>query len=294
MATSWGGDGKPGFAQSQNADGSIRNPTRDAYDHAFVVLALAWLLRASGAPRVETALKQTLAFIDGYLTDPQGALYEDDLRTQPRRQNPQMHWFEAMLALAGALRHPEAHARAARGLALFQSKLFNPKSGALVEYYDDSWAPAPGADGDVVEPGHLAEWSWLLRQAGPLLNFDAAPVADILLDTAFPLRAPETGLLWDEVTEAGAVRLRSSRSWPMTELAKACLAKAEAGDALARVKALEALERLDRYFLRKPFPAGWLDRVDETGSPMSNMVSASTLYHIFVAVSEADRVLGGR
>ena len=64
---------------------------------------MAWLLRASGAPRVEAALTQTLAFIDGCLTDPQGALYEDDLRTQPRRQNPQMHWFEAMLALDVAL-----------------------------------------------------------------------------------------------------------------------------------------------------------------------------------------------
>ncbi len=284
MAANWGTGGVDGFAQSLKPDGSVHEARRDAYDHAFVVLALAWLKRATGEARVSEALDRTLAFIDARLTDPAGALYEDDQRSQPRRQNPQMHWFEATLALPS----PE---RTAQGLALFQSRFFDRETGVVGEYYDDRWERAAGDAGDAVEPGHLAEWSWLLRQAARPLQRDLSADADALLAAALPHKAPKTGLLWDEIGRDGSVRLRSSRSWPMTELAKACVAKAETGDEAARAQAEEALRLLDRHFLRKPFAAGWLDRVDETGAPLSLMVSGSTLYHIFVAITEADRVL---
>jgi len=284
MACNWGAGGTQGFAQSLNPDGSVNDPRRDSYDHAFAVLALAWLQRATGEARVSAALDRTLAFIDGDLTDPSGALYEDDLRTQPRRQNPQMHWFEAALALRST-------ERVEKCLTLFQSRFFDRKSGMVGEYYDDRWNRAAGDAGDAVEPGHLAEWSWLLRQASPLLKQDLNADADALLTAATPHTAPATKLLWDEIGRGGGVRLRTSRSWPMTELAKAWLAKAESGDAAARGMAEEALRLLDRHFLGKPFAAGWLDRVDATGEPLSLMVSGSTLYHIFVAITEADRVL---
>ncbi len=291
MATYWAADGAPGFVQAVTPDGSIQTPLRDAYDHAFVVLALAWLSRATGEPRVEAALNRTLAFIDAALTDPDGVLFEDDKRSLPRRQNPQMHWFEAALGLKIAADHPSAPNRALRGFKLFQDSLYDPRSSLIGEYYDDDWRPAAGEAGDAVEPGHLAEWSWLMRQAQKTLGMTTAPIADALLAAALPHTAPATGLLWDEIARDGGVRLRSSRSWPMTELAKACLAKAETGDVAARAEARSALRLLDQYFLRKPFAAGWLDRVTEDGTPMSQMVSGSTLYHIFVAITEADRVL---
>jgi len=124
-----------------------------------------------------------------------------------------------------------------------------------------------------------------------LLGRETDADADRLLSAATPHTAPATGLLWDEIDRAGGVRLRGSRSWPMTELTKAWLAKSEAGDRTAGAQAEAALTLLDRHFLRKPFEAGWLDRVDERGTPLSPMVSGSTLYHIFVAITEADRVL---
>jgi mannose/cellobiose epimerase-like protein (N-acyl-D-glucosamine 2-epimerase family) len=283
MAQSWGAGGAPGFAQALTCDGAVHDPRRDAYDHAFVVLALSWLHRATGESRVEAALAQTLDFIDSCLTDPSGALYENDIRAQPRRQNPQMHWFEASLALRST-------ERVARGVTLFQSRFFDRASGMVAEYYDDRWNRAVGDAGEAVEPGHLAEWSWLLRQAGALLGQDLSNDADRLLAAAIPHRAPMTQLLWDEIGRDGTVRLNTSRSWPMTELAKAYTAKAEAGDAQAQEKAEEALSLLKHHFLGKPFAAGWLDRIDETGQPLGLMVSGSTLYHIFVAISEADRV----
>lgn len=253
MDRNWGAGAAEGFAQSLKPDGSVLDPRRDSYDHAFVALALAWLKRATGEARVTAALDRTLAFIDADLTDSSGALYEDDLRSQPRRQNPQMHWFEAGLALGAA-------DRVAKGLALFQSRFFDRRTGIVGEYYDDRWDRAAGDAGEAVEPGHLAEWSWLLRQAAPLLKQDLTADADTLLAAALSHRAPATKLLWDETDRDGAVRLKTSRSWPMTELAKACLAKAETGDAPARAMAEEsfwASSTIISWASPSP-PAGWI------------------------------------
>ena len=40
-------------------------------------------------------------------------------------------------------------------------------NGALHEFFDADWNPAPGIEGRIVEPGHQFEWAWLLlRWAG--------------------------------------------------------------------------------------------------------------------------------
>jgi hypothetical protein len=37
---------------------------------------------------------------------------------------------------------------------------------------------------------------------------------------------------------------------------------------------------------------GWIDHVDATGAPIVDSMPASTLYHVFLAAAEADRVWG--
>ena len=51
------------------------------------------------------------------------------------------------------------------------------------------------------------------------------------------------------------------------------------------------MSRLSETFLAKPFPAGWIDRVDADGKSLVNFVPASTLYHVFCALTEAARTL---
>lgn len=287
----WNARDGGGFHHILAADGSVIDARRDSYDHAFAILALSWLARATGEGRLLAELDALLAFIDTRLTDPDGILLEGDPHTLPRRQNPQMHWFEAMLAMHDAVAHPQALERAARYRHLFEAVLFDRPTGTLGEYFTEDWKHAPGAAGHSVEPGHQAEWTWLLRTHERLAGLPPSEEASILLRTALATAHPELGLLVDEADRANGVRRATRRSWLHTELAKAWIAEAEINREGARPKAFAALALLEQHFLRKPFREGWIDQLDEQGQPIAGPVPASILYHIWVAVLEADRVL---
>jgi mannose/cellobiose epimerase-like protein (N-acyl-D-glucosamine 2-epimerase family) len=290
VKTAAGGRPIDGFAHTLNPDASISDSRRDAYDHAFAVLAGSWLYRATGDENVRRDVQAILDFVDANMTDVGGALREGLPPSLPRRQNPQMHWFEAMLALHEAIGHPEALRRASRFRDLLITKLVDQSTGTLGEYFDDAWLPAAGARGNVVEPGHMAEWTWLLRRHEDLAGLGRDPMASRLLNAALRLRDPETGLLIDESDRLGRVVLGTRRSWLATELAKAWTVEAEAGRPGAAAEAQAALKILDERHLRRPFTAGWIDRLDERAKPLAGPVPASILYHVFVAVAEAHRV----
>ncbi len=292
MATAHAPDGRSGFVHLLHPDGSVANPLRDSYDHAFIVLACAWLARATGEPRVRQVLDGTLDYIARDLTASDGTLYEGDPRTLPRRQNPQMHWFEAALALDEALGHPAARRLARRSFEHLESHLYDPATETIGEYFDDEWRPMPGQEGQVIEPGHLAEWVWLLRKAEGVLGRSTADLSGRLLTRALRFQDERLGLLVDEATRDGRITRPTRRSWLQTELAKAHLAQADRGDPAASLQASAALENLEAHYLGKPFRAGWIDQLDEAGTPLPAPVSASTFYHIFVAICEADRVIG--
>jgi len=280
-----------GFLHILGADQRVLDGRRDSYDHAFAILALSWLVRATGEPHLRKTLDELLAYIDARLMDENGILREGDPHSLPRRQNPQMHWFEAMLALHDAAAHPQALERAARHRRFFEATLFDRATGTLGEYFTEDWRPAPGAEGQSVEPGHQAEWTWLLRSHERLAGLPKCTEASILLETARASADPALGLLVDETDRQHRIRKGTRRSWLQTELAKAWIAEAEIGTPGAREQALAALENLDRHHLRKPFREGWTDQLDESGQPLPGPVPASTLYHIQVAIVEADRVL---
>jgi mannose/cellobiose epimerase-like protein (N-acyl-D-glucosamine 2-epimerase family) len=287
----WNGKDGGGFFHILASDGSVSDARHDSYDHAFSVLALSWLARATGERRLHDELDELLAYIDARLTDADGILLEGDPHSLPRRQNPQMHWFEAMLAMHDAVAHPQALERAARYRRFFEAVLFDRASGTLGEYFTQDFKPAPGEAGGSVEPGHQAEWTWLLRSHERFAGLPTSREAATLLDTALATADPELGLLVDEADRSNRVRRGTRRSWLQTELAKAWIAEAEVGRPEAREHALLALGNLDRFFLRKPFAEGWIDQLDEAGRPIRGPVPASTLYHIQVAIVEADRVL---
>ena len=66
----------------------------------------------------------------------------------------------------------------------------------------------------------------------------------------------------------------------------------EAGDAAAGPRAARVIDRLMEVFLGRPVAGGWIDHVDAAGAPLVDFMPASTLYHVFLAVAEADRVWG--
>ena len=282
--------GPPGFAHTRKPDGSVEDGRRDTYDHAFLILAFAWLARAGGGERVRAALADVVGFVETRLSLPDGTLREGLPDTLPRRQNPHMHMLEAYLALHETCAWPGALDRAGALAALLEQRFLLSGSAVLREFFTADWRSAPGPLGQSVEPGHLAEWSWLLRRRERLAAQPNGLLASRLADAAEAF-ASTSGVLPDEADERGFVRRGSSRLWPQTERAKAWIAEAEKGRPGARERAAAALRALRDRFLDRPFAGGWIDQIDAAGAPIAADVPASTLYHIFVAVVEGERVL---
>lgn len=280
-------DGRPGFAHILQPDGTIANPLRDAYDHAFVLLALAWYGKASGDSQVKGLIDRTLAFLDEAMLAPDGSYREGVPASLPRRQNPHMHLFEAMLALHETIAYPGALERAGKLHAMLEARFLRP-APMLREFFDDAWEPVAGEAGTIVEPGHQAEWCWLLRRYETAAGLPPGPLASALIDAAELAAEAGTGFLIDEADVDGKPRRRSRRLWPQTEWAKAWLSEQRIGRAGAADKAKRALAMLQDGYLGKPIPGGWIDQFDASGKPALDTIPASSLYHIFGAAVEAD------
>ncbi|HEX8233004.1 MAG TPA: AGE family epimerase/isomerase [Caulobacteraceae bacterium] len=271
-------------------DGSIADGAADAYDHAFILLALAWRARA-GEPGAVGEAHATLDVLDRLLSLGPGrgwAAAED--RPQARLQNPHMHLLEAALELT-LVSGDQRFAEMARAiLRLFETRLFEPERGLIYEDSAEDWGALPrGAS--PVEPGHLFQWSWLLHRAGEVLGVDHRAEAAALYRAAERLGTdPETGLTYDGLEGAGLEPVRTFRTWPQTEHLKAALGMFEHQglDTRAEVAALVG-RLLDRY-LAAPVAGGWVDRFGPGWTPLAQDMPASTFYHLLVAFSELLRL----
>jgi N-acylglucosamine 2-epimerase (GlcNAc 2-epimerase) len=90
-------DGRPGFVHTLAHDGTVLDPRRDTYDHAFVLLALANVYALDRGAQVRSEIDSLVAFRETELRSPHGGCVEGWPASMPRRQNPQMHLFEAMM-----------------------------------------------------------------------------------------------------------------------------------------------------------------------------------------------------
>jgi mannose/cellobiose epimerase-like protein (N-acyl-D-glucosamine 2-epimerase family) len=284
-------DGKPGWVYSLEPDGGIGNPMRDAYAHAFVLFGLSWYHRLTGDTQIVPVIDATVAYLDDAFAAPGGG-YLDAVPPPDavRRQNPHMHLFEAFIALAEALRGEHYLAHATKMFDLFASRFFQPSSGALCEYMDDALAPLPGAKGRICEPGHHYEWIWLLRRYQHLSKRDVAPYCAALYRHADQYGWDKDGFIVDGLDFSGNVIAHARRSWPHSEGAKANIVEGETGRPGCDQNAARCLARLMNTFLARPIPGGWIDHVSAAGAPMIDFMPASTLYHVFGALTEAHRV----
>ncbi len=288
-----GVDGAPGWVFSLRPDGSVHDGKRDFYAHAFALFGLAWAYKLEPEPRFLAAALATLQDLDKHFTSPTGGFYTElPPRTDRRHQNPHMHLFEALIAWYDATGHAFFLERAGELHRMMSERFFQPRTGILAEYFDASWTPLPGVEGRICEPGHHFEWSWLLRRHTALTGRDGDHVADTLKAFADRFGTDAEGLIVDELLDDGTVHKASRRCWPHTEAIKAEVAAYEAGDAAAGPRAARVIDRLMEVFLGRPVAGGWIDHVDAAGAPLVDFMPASTLYHVFLAVAEADRVWG--
>jgi len=277
-----------GWVRTLSVDGGVLDPVEDTYDHACVLLALAWAHEA-GNPDAERLGRETMDFLDEHLEDGRlmGFLEEAGGKGL-RRTNPHMHLLEAFLAwhrLTGERAHLR---RAARIVDLFRSHFFDAESWTVGEYFNADWSRAPGEKGSWTEPGHHFEWASLLIDFAELAGqSDLVAIARKLYASAIANGLNRaTGLAYGAVSREAMPLDRVSRSWPQTEAIKAAIALDRAGGPDLKPEIESRVGRLFRWHL-DPAPAGlWIDRIDERGAALGGPVPASILYHIVFAFAQ--------
>lgn len=261
------------------ADGAVMDDRRDLYDQAFLLLAAASMIRAFDDERARMLAVSTLDFMDRELKSPYGGYIEDDRGGRPRRQNPHMHLFEAFSALAAATGSPLYAGRASEIEALLRTVFFDSRIGALREFFTTDLKPLASAKGAVIEPGHMAEWTWLLRASGgDLQRMLYRRAAELGAREGFLVNAVEVG------TPPGGAR----RLWPQTEYLKASLVMARRGEEGAAQTAERLIGALFASYLHHPVNGLWCDEYDGEGRPIATVVPASILYHLMEAAIEAE------
>jgi mannose-6-phosphate isomerase len=284
-----------GFAFSVDYEGRIVSAARDAYAHAFVLLAIAALYRLNGDSRLVGYADRTIAFIEARLWDPvHGGLYDKaPVEDRRKRQNPHMHLFEAYLALETAAPGRGYIERAHNLVELFRTRLFRAEPGVLLEYFAEDWSPHPDPEKRAVfEPGHHFEWVWLLREYERLAGENLGPSIERLDHIARQYGRAGNGLIFDEVGTGMNVLKRSHRLWPHTEAAKAAVANFAAGDRGAPAFASAMIDAVFENFIERPFAGGWIDHISADGHPLVDYAPASSLYHLFLASAETWRAFG--
>lgn len=282
-------DGRPGYVHRLTPEGAVLDGRRDSYDHAFILFALASVYALDKDPQIRAEIDALLGFLDSHLRSPHGGVHEGLPLTLPRRQNPHMHLFEAMIACFDATHDLSFQNRAGEFFALFLANLYDKQRRVLGEYFEEDWSRIAPVS---VEPGHQAEWVWLLKGFERITGCPTGARRGELLASALRYRDEATGCLVDEGDDAGNIRRNTRRLWPQTEIAKAWIAQAESGEAGAADEARAALERLERHYLSHPVRGGWYDQFDSDGRSLIETIPASSFYHVLCAVTEAEQVLG--
>ena len=258
------------------------------YEQAFALLALAGAAHAGVAPVAmrDRALAMIAAIEREFGFG--GHSFREADRLRPFQSNPLMHLFEASLAWAEIDAAPIWRELGDSLADLALTRLVDRTSGALREFFDANWDPAPGPDGRIVDAGHQFEWAWLLdrwgrRRAGP----QVLPVVRRLFEIGSgPGVDRARGVAINTLDDSLAPLDRDARLWPQTERVKAAALMIRIGESAERNlnerELTDAIAGLCRYLA----PNGaWLDRLAADGGFADGPSPATSLYHIVGAVA---------
>ncbi|MBO9708777.1 MAG: AGE family epimerase/isomerase [Caulobacter sp.] len=265
------------------------------YDQTFPILALA-CLKGDLGDEAQARATDFRAAIIRWLGRSDGG-FETGLEPGPLlASNPHMHLLEACLAWVEAGGDAE-WGRLAEGIvALALDRFIDPVSGALREFFDSEWRPAPGEAGRIVEPGHQFEWAWLLLRWSRLAPRHPRAVA--ARNAALRLIAngedhgvdPARGVAFNSLLDDWSIQDAEARLWPQTERIKAWALAAAQADAPWKAVA-DAVEGLELY-LATPIRGLWFDRMTPDGRLIDAPAPASSFYHIVCAIAALGEALG--
>jgi mannose-6-phosphate isomerase len=203
-----------------------------------------------------------------------------------------MHLLEASLAWVEVSDDREWRILADEIATLALSHFIDASSGALREHFTGAWAPVPGVEGHIIEPGHLFEWGWLLLRWAGDQRPEARRAAFRLIDVG-EQHGVRGGVAINSLLDDFSVRDDSARLWPQTERLKAAaLAARLTGESRYPEMAHAAAQGLLPY-LHTKVPGSWYDRMMPGGQLIEEPAPASTFYHLVAAVAELSALFPG-
>ncbi|CAN2536334.1 Cellobiose+2-epimerase [Methylocapsa aurea] len=276
-------DGHPGWVYSVARDGAVIDARRDLYAHAFILLGLAKAYDVTGDHAYIAHAEHTMAFLDAHMASPHGGYLEMLPGSGgPRRQNPHMHLFEALLALYEATLNCAFLERAGSLRNLLHDRFLQANGSILVEFFNDAWHPLDGPDFPF-EPGHHFEWAWLLRCHDGFTGREPSREAAMLWETALRAGVDADGRISARATTGGSVD-RSTRLWTYAEAAKAAFYMAHEAPHHARHRPGFFFDAMYERFLSPAVAGSWIDEFDADNARKVDYAPASSFYHICCAV----------
>jgi mannose/cellobiose epimerase-like protein (N-acyl-D-glucosamine 2-epimerase family) len=261
------------------------------YDQAFVLLGLASAKAAFGDRAAEGEAAALLDRLDAFAETTGGYREAPDLAA-PLFPNPNMHLFEGFIAWSEVSDDSRWRERALGQARLAVERLIDPTTHALVEAYGSGWRPLGPPRAQVVWPGHLYEWAWLLLR-WPGCHGAYVSAAIDLITAAARGADRRTGVTVFALDGALAVSDARARLWSQTEAIKAfALAAERTGEGVWDSETEAACGALEE-FLDVPTPGLWRDWRGEDGRFVEEPAPASSFYHIAGAIAELERIVQG-
>lgn len=238
----------------------------DFYAHAFVLLACATLKKYDVA-------RQTIDFVHAHFRVPgrPGFVSTLDPHLNPvhgaRAQNPHMHFFEGVLAMAEVSDDPVYARQADELLDLIFDHFYD---GVIREFHD-------GESVHIVEAGHQSEWIWLLSRYRDVLKRDdlrIAPAMETLHAWVRRHGIDRThGGIFNMQEKSGVILDEKKRIWPVCETLRAAAVMQDL-EMLTDMRAI-----LRGYYLR---PDGfWNEMLNRDLSVAGDYLPGTTVYHLY-------------
>lgn len=279
-----------GFIHSIGIDRQPVNSTLELYTQAFAIFGLAHAYAQTAQPEFKSRAKDVIQYLSrerrvnggGFTEVKTGTTYES---------NPHMHLFEAALEWMEIDTDPEWKLLADEILDLALSKFIDPATGALAEFFSDSWLPLLENGKFVFEPGHQFEWAWLMGRHQKITGRNLLAVRTRLFELAERSGVDaKTKMTLDQMWSDFSVKSHTSRFWPQAERVKAAvqLTLEDTSRETAAVHAKSADDALTALFdfLNTPTRGLWFDTREADGTFKRQPAKASSLYHIIGAMSE--------
>ena len=272
------------FIHRMDTQYTVTDERCDLYDHAFYLLAAASLFKQTGEHQYKQWIDKIIGAIDA-LQSSTGGWNEDELGTLPRRQNPHMHLFEVHLYLYETTKDPRFLKRANVSLSLFKAHFYNASAQAINEFFNPDWTVVSTQSGQSLEPGHAAEWIWLLGWYDRLTGDNHKVIREAIFDRLARQAGP---YLIDEARAPDSRPVRTTRRlWVQTEWIKAHITLALDGYSPAEVMLPSLLDHFRKDYLTNH--GLWHDQFDSRGKDIAQTIPVSTMYHVVAMIGELER-----